>query len=254
MRGEALLARAPAGRAVRRDAGHVRRASRTRSRPGVQSTRALVVNAALLAGWLLLSLVVLPRCCKSPVWRSVLLTVVACAAIVVLVVPTLRDTEVVEEFPAAVGAPTRPSSTTPDPTGPGSTTPTARRPTAPRRPVQVSIPASCAASATTPPAPRRSTARADGIAVVALEAIDIEPGPDYRVVVVRGARPARARATVSSSTPCAGTRARSTTRCHPAPTPAPDGRCSSGAGPSVCPSPTPARQPAENRRATCSSR
>jgi hypothetical protein len=143
----------------------------------LHSTRALVVNAVLLAGWLLLSLVIVPRLIKNAWWDAVILTAVAVAALVVLVVPTLRDTKVVEEFPAAVAEPTTPPSTSP---GAPSTTTT-----------------------TTPPPVRISTGelrgidhdatgtasiyrRADGSAVVALEDIDIEPGPDYRVVVVPG--------------------------------------------------------------------
>ena len=66
---------------------------------GLQSTRALVVNAVLLAGWLLLSLVVVPRLIKNEWWDAAILTAVAVAAIVVLVVPTLRDTKVVEDVP-----------------------------------------------------------------------------------------------------------------------------------------------------------
>ena len=142
----------------------------------------------MLAGWLLLSLAVLPRVLKRPVWRSVLLTVVACAAIVVLVVPTLRDTEVVEEFPAAVAEPTTPSSTTPTTTGPGSTTPApAPAPTTPAatEPVRISsgtlrgIGHDASGTASVYDAPTASR-------VVGLEAIDIEPGPDYRVFVVPG--------------------------------------------------------------------
>lgn len=149
----------------------------------VHSTRALVVNAALLAGWLLLSLAVLPRVLTRPVWRSVLLTVVACAAIVVLVVPTLRDTRVVEEFPAAVAEPTAPSSTMPSSPMPSSPMPDTTP--APTEPVRVSSgtlhgvghDASGTASV---------YERSDGSRVVGLEAIDIEPGPDYRVFVVPG--------------------------------------------------------------------
>jgi hypothetical protein len=154
----------------------------------VHSTRAVVVNAALLAGWLLLSLAVLPRVLKRTVWRSVLLTVVACAAIVVLVVPTLRDTEVVEEFPAAVAEPATPASATPTTAGAGATTPAptpAPTTLAATEPVRISSgtlrgvghDASGTASV---------YERADGSRVVGLEAIDIEPGPDYRVFVVPG--------------------------------------------------------------------
>ncbi len=101
---------------------------------------------------------------------------VAVAAIVVLVVPTLRNERVVEEFPAAVAEPTTPPTTVP------GAPPT----TAPAAPVRISTgelrgidhDASGTASI---------FRRADGSAVVALEAIDIEPGPDYRVIVVPGA-------------------------------------------------------------------
>jgi hypothetical protein len=149
----------------------------------IHSTRALVVNGLLLAGWLLLSLVIVPRVVKHAAWDALLLSVVAIAAVVVLVVPTLRDTKVVEEFPVAEAEPTAPS-TAPAPTLPGVTTPPPT--TAPARPVKVSTgelrgighDATGTASIYRQP---------DGSAVVALEAIDIEPGPDYRVIVVRGA-------------------------------------------------------------------
>jgi len=142
----------------------------------VQSTRALVVNGLLLAGWLLLSLVVVPRVIKSATWDAVLLSAVAIAAIVVLVVPTLRNERVVEEFPAAVA-----EATTPPTTVPGAP-PT----TAPAAPVKISTGElrGIGHDATGTASIFR---RADGSAVVALEAIDIEPGPDYRVLVVRGA-------------------------------------------------------------------
>jgi hypothetical protein len=148
----------------------------------LQSTRALVVNAVLLGGWLLLSLVVVPRLIKNAWWGAAILSAVAAAAIVVLVVPTLRDTKVVEEFPAAVAEPTTPSTTGSSSTAPGapSTTTTTTPP-----PVKVS-------SGTLQGIDHDATGtasiyrRADGSEVVALEDIDIEPGPDYRVLVVRG--------------------------------------------------------------------
>jgi hypothetical protein len=143
----------------------------------LHSTRALLVNAALLAGWLLLSLVLVPRVLRRPAWQATVLSVVAVAALFVLVVPTLRDKKVVEEFPVAVAEPT----TSPPPTLPGAPTTT----TAPAQPVKISTgelrgighDASGTASIYRQPS---------GSAVVALEAIDIEPGPDYRVIVVRG--------------------------------------------------------------------
>src|SRR6478672_3920853 len=68
-------------------------------RSGVMSTRAVLVNAVLLGGWLLLSFVLLPRLVRNDASRSGILTALAVAAIVVLVVPTLRDTTVNEKFP-----------------------------------------------------------------------------------------------------------------------------------------------------------
>ncbi len=148
----------------------------------LHSTRALVVNAALLAGWLLLSLVVFPRVLKNQAWRGALLTVVAAAAIAVLVVPTLRDTKVVEEFPAAVAEPTTPTSAPPTNAPLPSAAVTT---TVPAAPVRIStgtlrgIGHDAAGTASV-------YERDDGSRVVGLEAIDIEPGPDYRVFVVPG--------------------------------------------------------------------
>jgi hypothetical protein len=144
----------------------------------LHSTRALVVNGLLLVGWLLLSLVFLPRVIRRPAWCAVALSAVAVVALAVLVVPTLRDKKVVEEFPAAVAEPTIPPTTLPDAAPPPATT-------APAGPVKISTgalrgvghDASGTASIYRQP---------NGGAVVALEGIDIEPGPDYRVVVVRG--------------------------------------------------------------------
>ncbi len=144
---------------------------------GIQSTRAIVVNAVLLSGWLLLSLVIVPRVIKSAAWDVVLLSAVAIAAIATLVVPTLRDTKVVEEFPKAAAEPTVPTTLLP-----GITTPPTTEPAAP---VKISTgelrgighDAMGTASIYRQP---------NGTAVVALEAIDIEPGPDYRVIVARG--------------------------------------------------------------------
>ncbi len=141
----------------------------------LHSTRALVVNGILLGGWLLLSLVIVPRVIRNVAWDTAILSVVASAAIVVLVVPTLRDTKVVEEFPAAVA----------EATAPATTLPGAAPTTAPAQPVRISTgelrgidhDASGTASV---------YRRPGGTSVVALEGIDIEPGPDYRVVVVRG--------------------------------------------------------------------
>jgi hypothetical protein len=144
----------------------------------LQSTRALVVNGVLLGGWFLLSLVIV-RTIRNAWWAAAILSAVAVAAIVVLVVPTLRDTKVVEEFPAAVAEPMEPTASSPSPSA--SSTP----PTTSTAPVKISTGAlrGIDHDATGTASIYR---RSDGSAVVALEDIDIEPGPDYRVVVVRG--------------------------------------------------------------------
>lgn len=145
---------------------------------GVMSTRAIVVNGVLLGTWLLLSFVILPRVLRNVWARTAVLTIGAVAAFVVLVLPTLRDKKVVEEFPriAAMGQPAPATDST------GGTEPAMTPVTAPQ-PVQVSageirgIDHDATGTATVYRQP-------DGSFVVGLENIDIEPGPDYRVYVV----------------------------------------------------------------------
>jgi hypothetical protein len=149
-------------------------------RSGLMSTRAVVVNAGLLGGWLLLSFVVLPRLVKNAWVRAGMLTVLAIGAVIVLVVPTLRDTKVVEAFPVPEA---RMQETTDGDAG-GSATPAPATTAAPQ-PVRVSTgtlrgidhDASGTGSIYRLP---------DGAFVVGLENIDIEPGPDYQVYVVPG--------------------------------------------------------------------
>src|SRR5205814_7397738 len=102
----------------------------------------------------------------------------------VLVVPTLRDKKVIEAFPMPEAAAAPVPSTTPEGSGSPSTAATTTAP--PQEPVKVSTgelrgidhDASGTASI---------YRLAGGTYVVALEGIDIEPGPDYRVYVVLGA-------------------------------------------------------------------
>ena len=151
---------------------------------GVMSTRAVVVNAVLLGGWLLLSFVVLPRLVRNDAARSGILTVLAVAAIVVLVVPTLRDTTVNEKFPEVAAVQDRAEPTTTTMTG-DAAAPASTPPTTVPQPVRVATgrlvgidhDASGTASVYRQP---------DGSFVVGLESIDVEPGPDYHVYVVRG--------------------------------------------------------------------
>ena len=150
-------------------------------RSGLMSTRAILVNAGLLAGWLLLSFVLLPRVLRNDFLRAAALTVLAVAAVIVLVVPTLHDNKVVEAFPMAesvrLPAPAAPSASPGAPLPPSTTA---------AQPVRVSTgelrgidhDASGTASVYRLP---------DGSLVVGLEDIDIEPGPDYHVYVAEGA-------------------------------------------------------------------
>ncbi len=147
------------------------------ARSALMSTRAIAVSAGLAAGWLLLAFVVLPWLVRVALLRGAVLTVVAGAGIVLLVLPTLRDRTVIETFPKA--ASTR-EATAPSPTDVASSS------TAAPQPVRVSTgalrgidhDASGAASIFRQP---------DGRLVVALEDIDVEPGPDYFVHLVSGA-------------------------------------------------------------------
>jgi hypothetical protein len=143
----------------------------------LHSTRALVVNALLLAGWLLVSLVLVPRIIKNVWWDSAILTATAIAALAILVVPTLHDTKVVEQFPSAAAEPA-----TSAPTGSGAP---AAATTTTASPIKIS-------TGDLRGIDHDATGRAsiyrrgDGSSVVALEDIDIEPGPDYRVFIVQG--------------------------------------------------------------------
>jgi hypothetical protein len=149
---------------------------------GVMSTRAVVVNAVLLAGWLLLSFVILPRVLRNVPARAAVLSVLAIAAVVVLVVPTLVDKKVVEAFPMPEAVTeAAPGTTNGAPGATGATT----APAAATEPVRVStgvlrgIDHDATGDASIFRVP-------NGPLVVALEDIDIEPGPDYRVYLVRG--------------------------------------------------------------------
>jgi hypothetical protein len=95
-------------------------------------------------------------------------------------VPTLRDTKVVEAFPMPESA-IRPAPAATGDSGSDAPAPT----TAPARPVQVST--GELRGIDHDASGRGSVYRlGDGSFVVALEDIDIEPGPDYQVYVVRG--------------------------------------------------------------------
>lgn len=145
-------------------------------RSGVMSTRAVTVNVALLGGWLLLSFVILPRVLRNVVARTAVLTVLAIGAVLVLVVPTLRDKKVVEAFPMPEAAAEEAPSAAPE--GP---------PVATASPAPVKVSTADLRGIDHDASGTASIYRvADGSYVVALEDIYIEPGPDYLVYVVHG--------------------------------------------------------------------
>lgn len=148
-------------------------------RSGVMSTRAVVVNAVLLGTWVLLSFVVLPRLVRNVFVRAAILTAGALVAVAVLVLPTLRDTKVVERFPV-VAAPepaVGPSDANAVPAASPATTAAAAEPVRVSSGELVGIDHDATGRASVYRQP-------DGSLVVALEGIDVEPGPDYRVIVV----------------------------------------------------------------------
>ena len=135
----------------------------------LHSTRALVVNALLLAGWLLLSLVVVPRRHQAAgLGRGAAERGRRSPRSSVLVVPTLRDKKVVEEFPTAAAPTSRPLT-------PGSSADVDDR--ARGRATGADLDGRAGRASATMRSGQASIYRAtDGRAVVALEQIDIEPG------------------------------------------------------------------------------
>jgi len=160
------------------------------------SSRALLVIGGIGLAWVLLALVVLPRLIGSAATRAAIMTAVAVALIVVLVVPYFRPTTVVETLPAAAPVPEEPAPA-PEPAAP-----------APSPAAQDAAPAPAPAPAPSPAAPaapeqlssgelvgigHQATGAAgilrqpDGSLVLELREIDVESGPDYQVHLVPGA-------------------------------------------------------------------
>jgi hypothetical protein len=137
------------------------------------SPRALAVTLGVTAGWLLLWLVVLPRFVRNGWIRVGILFVVAVGLSVALVLPSVRDTKVVESFPA----PARATATS----GPAGSAP----PSTAAAPIRV---AAGALAGIDHDATGEAVLyeQADGTHVVGLEGIDVEPGPDYLVYLVPG--------------------------------------------------------------------
>jgi hypothetical protein len=146
----------------------------------VKSGRALLVIAGIVVAWIVLARFVLPRLVRSVWVRSGILTVLALAFVVVILVPYYRDTEVVEAFPR-VETPTTPATGAPAGEQPAAPAPEPE----PAEPVKLSTGdlQGIDHDATGVAAIYRQP---DGSFVVGLENIDVESGPDYYVYVVPG--------------------------------------------------------------------
>src|SRR5262245_25465865 len=141
------------------------------ARDAVTNVRPLALTVAVAVGWLVLWRAVLPRLVRDRWIRTGILLVLALALSAALIVPSVRDETVVEQFPRAT--PT---------TGASGSAPSAATPAEPTRLASASlfgIDHDATGTATLYEQP-------DGSFVVGLEDIDIEPGPDYRVFVVPG--------------------------------------------------------------------
>jgi len=146
------------------------------ARDAVTNLRPLALTVAVGIGWVVLWRAVLPRVVRNGWIRTSILLVLALALSAALVVPSVRDEKVVERFPGVT-----PTSASTGGTPEGSV-PSASTPAAPVRlgsaPL-TGIDHDATGTATLFEQP-------DGSFVVGLEEIDIEPGPDYQVLVVPG--------------------------------------------------------------------
>jgi Electron transfer DM13 len=145
-------------------------------RDALTNVRPLLLTVAVGIGWLLLWLVLLPRLVRSGWVRTGILTLVALALAAAIVLPSVRNTTVVETFPGGARSPA-----TSAPADDASPT-TAPEPTTPVRlgagPL-TGIGHDATGTVVLYEQP-------DGAFVVGLEEIDVEPGPDYFVDLVPG--------------------------------------------------------------------
>jgi hypothetical protein len=138
-------------------------------------TQAFLVTGALVAGWVLLVHVLLPRLVRNGWVRVVISGAVAAALVFVLVIPTVQDTLVVETFPGS-----RPSAPAPEQApAPGTDAPGPTQPVLLASGGLAGIDHDASGTATIYRQP-------DGTYVVGLEDLDVEPGPDYFLYVVPG--------------------------------------------------------------------
>jgi len=143
-------------------------------------TQAILVTLGIVVGWVVLSRLVLPRLVRDGWLRTGILSVLAVALVLVLILPNLRSKKVVETFPGADRAtPTAPApSAAPTDAAPAEP-PAATEPVVLRTGSLQGIDHDASGTVNLYQQP-------DGSFVVGLEGIDVEPGPDYKLYLVRG--------------------------------------------------------------------
>jgi Electron transfer DM13 len=137
--------------------------------------QAFAITALLVVGWIVLAVVVLPRLVRNDLVRFGVLAIVATVGVVLLVVPSFRNERVVEAFPTA----TAPPATV------GDAEPVVEPDAGSAAPVRLGS-AQLTGIGHDAIGTVSISRQPDGSYVVGLEEIDIEPGPDYFVYVVRG--------------------------------------------------------------------
>ncbi len=144
-------------------------------------TQAIVVTLGIVLGWLVISRLVLPRLVRDRWLRVGILSALAVALVLVLILPNLRSKKVVETFPGAERAtPAAPApSAAPAADAAPTETPAAAEPVVLSTGSLRGIDHSASGTVNLYQQP-------DSSFVVGLEGIDIEPGPDYKLYLVRG--------------------------------------------------------------------
>jgi len=142
-------------------------------------TQAILVTLGIVVGWLVLSRLVLPRLVRDGWARTGILSVLAVALVLVLILPNLRSKKVVETFPGTDRAPTAAPTPSAAPTDTPAEAPAAAEPVVLGTGALQGIDHDASGTVNLYQQP-------DGSFVVGLEGIDVEPGPDYKLYVVRG--------------------------------------------------------------------
>ena len=143
-------------------------------------TQAVLVTLGIVVGWVVVSRLVLPRLVRDGWLRVGILSTLAVALVLVLVLPNIQSKKVVETFPGTDRAtPAAPAPTAAPADAAPSETPVATEPVVLATGALRGIDHDANGTVNLYQQP-------DGSFVVGLEGIDVEPGPDYELYVVRG--------------------------------------------------------------------